>query len=424
MASRKVWCDDAALREGEERSDYLDSALSAEGVPGLVLRVTRATKTWAFRARVRGGRQVRSRLGSYPNVTLDAARLAAQRLRDQARDGTNFAALRAAERAEREAGAMTFTLLRDKYLAHNEERVKAGEMRAATAKSYRWALGSDYVAPFERRLIGTIKRGEIRALYTRISGLGHRTTAGTVARSIRSMLSYATEHDWLTSNPATKLKLESTATDAAPMLRWREGKPLDWSELVATLDAIDTLENQRPYSPWISIYRLCCLTGARPSVIEGLDWRELDLGPRPLLRLPAERSKLRNASDIPLSDATAELLRALGPKDSGLVFYGRGADKHLVKPTIEPLILKQLLAADAARNGWPVFKQSRFRDTFAQWAEITGQDPRAVDLLVGHQVQRTTRQKHYAAFSPIEKAREITNEWARAIGAARRKAKR
>lgn len=291
-------------------------------------------------------------------------------------------------------------------------------------QTYRWSLNSEYVKPFERRLVATIKRGEIQSLYTRISSLGHRTTAATVCRSLRAMLAFAESHGWIAANPATKLGLKGAQSDAAPMVRWREGAPTDFRELVATLAAIDTLGEARPLSPWPFIYRLCALTGLRPSVVEGLRWEELDLGRKPMLHLPAARSKLKDASSIPLSDATAEMLRALNPRDSGLVFPGRSGNRPIAKPYWEPIFLKSVLGAEAKRHGWPEFRQARLRDTFQQWCEITGQDARGVDLLVGHQTKTTTRRRFYTTFSPVEEARKIANAWAAVIKAERSKARR
>ena len=122
-------------------------------------------------------------------------------------------------------------------------------------------------------------------------------------------MAYAHEQGWLNENPATKLGLEGAATDAAPLVRPKEGEPLDFREFVATLDAIDRLEEARPLSPWPSIYRLCALTGMRPTVIEGLAWEELDLGQRPMLNLPASRSKLKTTSGIPLSNERLRPIR-------------------------------------------------------------------------------------------------------------------
>ena len=72
---------------------------------------------------------MRSRLGTCPAVTIDAARTQAQRLRDEAREGGDFQTRLVYERVERGAAAMTFAMLRDKYLANNEDRVKSGEIR-------------------------------------------------------------------------------------------------------------------------------------------------------------------------------------------------------------------------------------------------------------------------------------------------------
>jgi integrase len=235
------------------------------------------------------------------------------------------------------------------------------------------------------------------------------------------VLNYAEDNGYLTKAP--EVIVPKAEGDAAPFFEFQEGGKPDFGELAVVLDALDAIEQQNPLSSWPTIWRFAALTGARPSAYLGADWREFDLSSVPVWHLPAERSKLKRAIDIPLSEAAAALLRSLPRRDAGLIWPSRdGTKPRSDLPGDQVGLIRGMLTARGYRKGfWP----GRFRDTLMTWLDVQEHaSERAIALLVDHTApsERTTRGKHYAKYQSDALARKLANEWAATITSARKAA--
>jgi integrase len=248
------------------------------------------------------------------------------------------------------------------------------------------------------------------------------TAQSTPLTTLRAVLNYAADNGYIAKAP--KVEVPKTQGDAAPFIeveQGEDGKPAaDFSELAVVLGALDKVQEQFPFSVWPNIWRFAALTGARPTAYLGARWEEFDLSSKPVWHLSKERSKLKRAIDIPLSDAAAALLRSLERKPSGLIWPGRdGAKPREDLPGDQTGLISGMLVANGYRKGfWP----GRFRDTLMTWLDVQEHaSERAIALLVDHKApaERTTRGRHYAKVKADTLARGLANEWAAALEKAR-----
>jgi integrase len=412
----------ASWAEAQERprKGHLDFA-APSSLHGLKLRVFRSgRRVWFIRGRLAGANAAPKfvMLGDHhekdrpQSWAEERARLA----RVDLRNGIDPAQERQKKLDENKRQSMTFGALVTDYLGNGTSK-----LAKTTLNVRRIALNGPWLRSWHERPLGWITQGRVNALIDQIP----LTASYGPLSSLRRVLSYAQDHGYIDRAP--KVIVPKSEGNAAPLFKFQEGKgnTPDFGELAAVLDAIDVLEQQNPLSPWPAIWRFACLTGARPGAVLGARWEEFDLSRTPTWNLPAERSKLRRAISIPLSDAAAELLRSLRRPggDKGLVWPGRWGDAPRADVPGE---CTGLITGILAANGFKVgFWQGRFRDTVASWLDTQPDaSERAIAKLLDHRApsERTTRGRYYSKFQSDTLARALANEWAATITAARRAA--
>src|SRR4051794_13903063 len=170
-------------------------------------------KGWLLRYRM-GERQRDMGLGSYPEVSLAAARETARSAREQLRAGVDPIAARAAERATtaralEDAGERTFKALAERYIARHETSWKNDKHRAqwkATLATYAYPrLGGRDVAAIERADVLDV----LEPIWTRTP-----ETASRLRGRIEIVLDYAVAKGWRTAaNPARWRELRHDTAD-------------------------------------------------------------------------------------------------------------------------------------------------------------------------------------------------------------------
>jgi len=412
MPKGATWAEKlAAPHRGQEDHDAPGSNY------GLKVRVfASGRKVWFIRGRVKGTATAARfvQLGDYPLMPQSDAELDAGATRKVMRQGIDPLQRRAAEVLENRAAAMTFGELFEEYLAKG-----TSNLRANTLKGRAYALRGRHFADWRDKPLAYGTALRIRALSAALPVTSHAVVLGSLRRAMR----YGEENGYLDRAP--RIEVKRAEGDAAPFFTLQEGGQPDFGELVAVLDALDMLEQQFPLSPWPQIWRFATHTGARPSAYLGLDWRELDLSSRATWHLPAERSKLARAIDIPLGEASAALLRALPRKDAGLIWPGRDGKRPREDLPGDQvgLIRGAMMACGFSEGFWP----GRFRDTVMTWLDVHPEaTERSIALLVDHKAptERSTRGRHYAKVQSDALARRLVNEWAATIEEARGKARR
>ena len=367
--------------------------MHADGA-GLYLRVSKGgAKGWIFRHTVDGRRREMG-LGSFPAVSLAAARTAAGAHRAAVADGADPVADRRRERTPTfEEAARTVHEL-------NMPRWKNGKHNAqwiATLETYAFpAFGKTALDRIERRDVLAVLTGGKAPLWTT-----KPETARRVRQRIRSVFAWALAHDYVQANPAGE------AIDAALPKMPRLGahfRALPYADIPAALDTIEATGASMAAKQCL---RFLILTAARSGEARGACWSEMDLDAREW-RIPGPRMKAGQPHRVPLSDAALAVLREAAPfrdPDCDLVFPSPLKPGAMLSDMTLTKVLRDTGLADRATvHG--------FRSSFRDWAGECTDAPQAVmERALAHAVGNAVEQA-YARSDLLERRRGLMDQWA------------
>jgi integrase len=328
---------------------------------GLYLQVTdRGSKSWIFRykdasAQTKSGSRYMG-LGTYPEVSLDAARNAqapawsARRCREVLAAGLDPIAERERERAERRANGVripTFAEVVAEYLPLKSK----GLRNAKHAAQWKTTLAT-YAASLDDRPVNEIAPDDVLAILSPI-WVSKNETARRVRGRIQEVLEYAKACKHRTGeNPAHLDVLRPSLKALFPGFKRtvEHHAALPWQKVGAFMVELRKREGMAARALEFAI-----LTAARSGEVRRATWDEFDLNAR-LWTVPATRMKAGKAHRVPLSDAACALLTAL-PRYEGtdLVFPAPGGGP--LSDDVLATLARGM--ADAVPHG--------FRSTFKDW---------------------------------------------------------
>jgi integrase len=200
--------------------------------------------------------------------------------------------------------------------------------------------GGDVMAAWRGRKIQDITKRDIVALLDAIADRGAPIMANRVLSAVRKLFNWALARDViqvspcaLVQPPAPERSRDRVLTDDELRLVWNAADADGW-----------------PFGP---IIKLMALTGQREGEIAGMRWEELDLEGK-LWTLPAPRVKNDEQHTVPLSDAAIEIIKALPriKSSGGFVFAGH----HQGKPptAFSHAKIRADEAITAANKGKPI----------------------------------------------------------------------
>jgi integrase len=254
-------------------------------------------KSFAARYRV-DGKSIKHTLGSYPALSLKAARKKALEAIADAGRGRDPATLKRAAKRAALAQQDTVGSVAEAYLARLDGRAswryEAGRL---IGREILPVLGAVPIADLMKREV----RKKVRALLRGIVERGSPIIANRVLAVLKRLASFAVEEEMLDLNPLAPLRPLSKEN--------RRGRVLEEPELRLVWQAFGSAPF--PHGP---IGKLLLLTIARRGEVADLSWRELDLAAA-TWKLPAERAKNGQSCVIPLSEPALELLKELSHFD-------------------------------------------------------------------------------------------------------------
>jgi integrase len=324
--------------------------VSDGGMPGLYFVIQPSGKqSWAYRYRF-NGRPRKWTIGPCPAIDLKTAReLAREALRKVAAGADPCTEKKAAKAAALvPTGLDLIETVTSRFVAQHAKR----KLKAATAREIERLLEKEVVAPWCGRRLSQITRADIHDLLDGIVARGSPVTANRTLAWLRRMCAWAIERGLIEVSPCAGIR--------APAAETSRDRILSDAELAAVWRAAEGLET--PYNGFI---KLLILTGARRSEVAEMMWREIDFDAK-LWTLPAARAKNATEHQIPLSNSTIDVLRAL-PRIAGsdLVFTLSGRVPirgfHVVKTRVDALMpagpswtlhdLRRTFASGCARLG-------------------------------------------------------------------------
>ena len=288
-----------------------------EKVTGLTLRILEGTKTWSFSYTRRDGRRTQFKLGSFPVLSLAAARTLALEARGHIETGRDPQLVFGAARG----GAMTLATLIDAYLAHPDKLKLRGHaaIKRRLLKNVVAVIGNVELAQLHRR--------DVQRCVDLILRRGHFPEARRVFEDFHSVLRWALSRGDIEIDVMAAMRKPVGSQPRTRTLTADEIRVL-WNGLSEALPRSEV--SQR-------IIRLCLITGQRVGEVAGMEGGELDLTARKW-NLPARRSKNKHPHTIPLSDMAIEVVedaisdrsRFLFPNGDGSI-TGKNVGKAIIR---------------------------------------------------------------------------------------------
>lgn len=362
---------DAQIRKAIPR----DKAYKLTDSGGLYLLVRPSgTKTWNLKLRTNGKEQ-KLTFGSYPQITLKAARSC----RDEAkleimRGGDPVQRRRDEKVASKFSAGNLFEDIAEEFIAKRE----AEDIAPATSKKMRWFLELLRKA-IGKRPIAEINPQELLAILKKIEGKGNRESA----KRARSFASRVFRHGVVTGrcdkDPAQLLM----GSLIAPVPK-HYAAILEPEKLGVLLRAIDDFPG---YPITRFILRITPHVFVRPSELRLAEWTEFNFE-RSEWRIPEGRMKSRRPHTVPMSRQVKEMLEELGDLfgRSGYVFrslHARG--KPLSENTVNQALRRMgYTGSEMTAHG--------FRSTASTLLNESGLwSPDAIERALAHQDSNAIR---------------------------------
>ena len=288
-----------AAAKASTRAEFFDARMR-----GLSLRVSPTAKTWAFHFTATDGKRARLTLGSFPAVTLAAARGLALEAQAAVQSGQ--------DPRMHKAGGMTVVTLVASYLAKHVRSLRsAKEVERRLRKNVLPIIGNVRLADLHRR--------DVNRVLDQILGRGRPIEANHVFADIRAMLRWALARGDLDRDPLQGMHAPSPARSRDRVLNDDEIRCL-WQTLPTTLPK--SISAQR-------ILKLCLITGQRVGEAAGMRRDELDFERR-VWSLPGSRTKNGFAHSVPLSSLAISIIEeALSDAGDDSIFVFPSGDGAL-----------------------------------------------------------------------------------------------
>jgi integrase len=273
------------------RPDEVRREIADGGCAGLYLLLQPSGhRSWAVRYRF-NGRPMKLTIGSWPEVSLLDARVAAAAARKRVKQGEDPAKAKQDDKIKADAAkADTVTAICESYMTIEAKKLRTADQRRSTLKRLIYpALGA--------MPIGTVKRSDITRLLDKIQvGAGPRMADVTLATLRRIFHWHETRtDDWRSPIIRGMGNRQNT-------VEHRRSRILDDDEIRKLWAA--TADGQ----PFSALIRLALLTSARRNEIAGLRREEIE---GDVWTLPSSRSKTKTSITRPLSKAALAVLDGL-----------------------------------------------------------------------------------------------------------------
>jgi len=330
--------------------------------PGLCVCVTAAGSRTFYLYRWLSGRPQRSRIGRYPDLSIEQARKEAQRLTGDMARGINPQDAKRAARQELTFGAV-FADYMERY-----------------AKPYKKSWKQDqgqydrYLKPLAGRKVSAITRADVQRLHSHI-GREHGHYSANRALALVSTVFNRCADD--VPNPARGVK------------RFKEqsrDRFLNAEELRRFFTALEA----EPSVAWRDFFTVALLTGARRANVLAMRWDDLDLD-RGLWRIPAADAKGGESLICVLAPPVVGILRRRHDDngESPFVFASTGKTGHLEEPKKAWRgILERGGFVDA--DGKNTVRIHDLRRTLGSWQAATGASLSIIGKALGHKNVATT----------------------------------
>jgi integrase len=385
------------------RAMLWDSVVADEtSLPGSFgLRVTsNGVKSWIIMYRIedpkRPGnvKQQYRKVGSYPSLTLAAAREVAREALKLAGQGID--PIQAKETKKREAAGVKSV----------NEAVDVFIQRHAKQKNRSWEevarVFNVYIVPsMGERPLPSVTPSDIHEVLDALVDAGHPYMANRVFAHTRKFFNWCAERHWIAepptkhiSRPAEEQARDRVLKNAEIKLLWQACDELGW-----------------PFGP---CFKLLLITGQRRNEVAGMKWEHQDVDKR-VWTLPREETKANRQHEVPLSPVAMGILEA-APRNGEFVFSTTG--KTPISGFSKAKKRCDKIIAGQSENPIPVWRLHDLRRTAASGMAEIGISPHVIEKVLNHSTgQISGVAAVYNRHTYLREKTDALNAWARALEA-------
>jgi len=356
----------------------------------LAIRLT-ATGTRTFYVVKRDGLSMAwVRLGTFPDMTAEGARKAAERALGDFAKGINPAMAKREERQKQTLG--------EAYEQFHVLHIKPRGIKSASEIHALWerCLGAMPDAPpkkhgrkrtkhpagvdWTKRKLDAIDNAAVRALHAGI-GRTHPTMANRVLELLSSIYNRAIEWGYRSANPTGGIKpFKETKRD-----RFIQGSELPRFFISLAEDKSDDFKH---------FVLLSLLTGARRNNVLAMRWQDTDLQ---AATWRIAETKNDDPQVVALVPEAVEVLRARGAKGAGYVFPAASKSGYLTAP-------KKRWAELLARANLADLRIHDLRRSLGSWQAITGASLPIIGKSLGHKSPDATMIYARLSLDPVRQS--------------------
>ncbi|HBT6919119.1 integrase domain-containing protein [Klebsiella pneumoniae] len=364
---------------------------------GLFLLVkTSGKKLWRFRyQRPVSGRRTNLSLGSYPALTLAAARL----IRDQ--HLTTLAQGIDPQQQQEQASEQRLIELESIFstVAANWFQIKSKSVTEDYAKDIWRSLDKDVFPAIGEIPVQEIKARTIVEALEPIKARGALETVRRLVQRVNEIMIYAVNTGLIDANPASGVGMafEKPKKQNMPTLRPEELPKLMRSLVMSNLSV-----------PTRCLIEWQLLTLVRPSEASGARWAEIDLDTK-LWTIPAERMKAKREHIVPLSPQALEILEVMKPISAHRehVFPSRNDPKNPMNSQTANAALKRIgYGSKLVAHG--------LRSIASTALNETGFNPDVIEAALAHSDKNEVR-RAYNRSTYLEKRIDLMDWWGKFV---------
>ena len=280
---------------------------------------------------------------------------------------------------------------------------------STTPRAYTGAM-KNHAKVLQDRPAAEVTRDEIATV---LRGVGKTAMRERMAKWLDGTFAHAVRLGIRPDNPADKEAVNVFMDGAAFAHEGKQRPALHFDDVAAVLAAID--------HPAGDLVRFTARNAQRRDEARLLDWSEVDLERRRVC-IPPARDKNKHGFCDPLSAQDMDLLRRIGPKESGFVFVDPKAKGQRPRPFGED-VPNEVLQKAAVRIGVKATCGNAptlhgLRRSFGSWADDNGMPFELKEAALSHAVGNAVERK-YTEHEWIDERRPHLQRWADFISPAR-----
>ena len=385
---------------------------SVGGVQGLKLQVTSSNaRSWILRAKINGKTRDIG-LGSYPTISLKAAREIAQSHWEQikaGRDPLHEKQKRKDEAAAARAARKIFKDCATDYIAQVVEK------EAGSKSVQQW---NNTIKTYALPVMGELSVSDINKAHV-IQVLEpiwdtKTETASRLRGRLERILDYAKARGYRSGdNPATYNGNLEHVFAKVKNKRQIHYPSLPYSQIHAFVSSLNNVGGIASKALLFAI-----LTATRSGEVRGAQWSEIDLKQK-IWTIPADRMKAGKEYVVPLSHQAITVLKALADDNEGLVFpsmRGKKLSDAAVAKVIKDMHQREITAG---KQGWTdpdldnrVATPHGFRSTFRVWvADNVNLPSEIIEHALAHKLKDRV-EAAYQRKSALPKRVRLMQQWA------------